>query len=254
MKEPRTRRVRGDRGDKPVYLAAGAMVLRARRSQPILLVAIGTLLSCAVEVDSSAGTTKDSPAMKMLGCDSCRIIAAELSKDVKYLVESDKMWRPKDLNERVEISCLDPSIASGAMRNACSYMLSDYRTVIAREVALRWSEDSDEFEEDIVPAELCEKMGACREGHKMISEMIAASDTKEKALKDARAEKASKEEKAERKSAEKAQKAAAAAAKVAEKAAEKAALTAAEGRREGNGGEGCGKKGCCKEGCRDGDG
>merc|ERR1712183_1253116 len=94
---------------------------------------------------------KGSPAMKMLQCDVCRSVMQELSKDVKFLVESEKMWKPKDLKERIQHSCGDPTIPSGAMKDACGYMLADYHGVIAREIEKRWTEDSDEFEDDIVP-------------------------------------------------------------------------------------------------------
>merc|ERR1712113_249819 len=113
----------------------------------------------------------------------------ELSKDVKFLVESDKMWNPKDLAERIKVSCQDPGIASGAMKDACSYMMADFHEAIAREVALRWTEESEEFEEDIVPKEFCEKVGICKEGHKTINEMISTSDRKEKDLKQEKEEK-----------------------------------------------------------------
>merc|ERR1719499_1387259 len=119
----------------------------------------------------------------MLSCDACQTVMQQLSKDVKYLVETEKMWKPKDLTERIKVSCGDPALPSGAMRDACGYMMSDYHQAIAREITLRWTEDSDEFEEDIVPAEFCAKVGICKEGHKSIGEMISQSDRKEKDLK-----------------------------------------------------------------------
>merc|ERR1712113_75158 len=71
----------------------------------------------------------------------------------------------------------------GAMKDACGYMMADYHKAIAREISLRWTEDSEEFEEDIVPLEFCSKVGICKEGHKTINEMISQSDKKEKDLK-----------------------------------------------------------------------
>merc|ERR1712217_586053 len=66
---------------------------------------------------------------------------------------------------------------------ACGYMMADYHQAIAREITLRWTEDSEEFEEDIVPTEFCAKVGICKEGHKSINEMISQSDRREKDLK-----------------------------------------------------------------------
>merc|ERR1719174_1502407 len=78
---------------------------------------------------------------------------------------------------------MDPGLPNGAIRDACSDMLSTYHEAIARDIALRWTESSEEFEEDIVPLEFCKKIGACREGHKSINEMINSADRKEKDLK-----------------------------------------------------------------------
>merc|ERR1712217_309089 len=92
---------------------------------------IFTLFTGAV---AQSGPSKDSPAMKMLQCDSCRAVMYELSKDVKYLVESDKMWKSKDLGERIQVSCSDPNIAKDSMKDACAYMLADFHEAIAREI------------------------------------------------------------------------------------------------------------------------
>mmetsp|Transcript_96359 Transcript_96359/g.272534 ORF Transcript_96359/g.272534 Transcript_96359/m.272534 type:complete len:178 (-) Transcript_96359:149-682(-) len=150
----------------------------------------GLLLLLAIAPHCAmAATPKDSPAMKMLQCDVCTSVMATLSKDVKYLVESESMWESSDLNSRIMVSCSDPALPSGAMQEACGYFVGDYRKIIARDVALRWDEDSEEFEEDIVPREFCLKIGACKEGHKSISEMISQSDRKDKALKEEKEEK-----------------------------------------------------------------
>merc|ERR1712217_901604 len=147
---------------------------------------IFTLFTGAV---AQSGPSKDSPAMKMLQCDSCRAVMHELSKDVKFLVESDKMWKPKDLLDRIRVSCTDPNIAKGAMKDACGVMMTDFHEAMAREITLRWTEDSDEFEEDIVPAEFCEKLGICREGHSTLNEMITRQEKKDKDLKEEKEEK-----------------------------------------------------------------
>merc|ERR1711957_982090 len=99
--------------------------------------------------------------MKMLQCEACQTITSELAKDVKYLVETEKMWKPKTLRDRIAISCGDPNIAQGAVKDACGFLIGSYSEAIARELALRWNEDSDEFEEDIIPKPFCMKIGAC---------------------------------------------------------------------------------------------
>eukprot|EP00971_Amphidinium_carterae_P083587 1654608-Amphidinium_carterae.2 len=50
-------------------------------------------------------------------------------------------------------------------------------------------EDSEEFEEDIVPKEFCHKVRLCRDGDKNIGEMIHNANEKEKALKEEKEEK-----------------------------------------------------------------
>merc|ERR1712137_506075 len=126
---------------------------------------------------------KDSPSMKMLACDACGTIMVRMRDDMKYLFETNQMWKPKDLAERVQISCGDPLLPSGAMRDACGYMMADYHKAIAREVAKYWDEDAEEFEEDIMPIEFCSKLGICKEDHKGINQMLGESDRKEKDLK-----------------------------------------------------------------------
>merc|ERR1712146_87488 len=98
-------------------------------------------------------------------------------------VEGEKMWKPKDLNGRIQVSCQDPALPSGAMKEACGHLMADFHGPIAKEIALRWTPDSEEFEEDIVPVEFCGKIGVCKDGHKTISQMIGESDGKEKAIK-----------------------------------------------------------------------
>merc|ERR1719384_672781 len=124
-----------------------------------------------------------SPAMKMLGCESCKTVMAQLSLDVGYLVQSEKMWKPKDLRERIQISCSDPTLPDGAMKEACAAMMAKYHEAIARDITLRWMEDSDEFEEDIEPKSFCQKLGVCKGTEKSINEMMEESDRKQKAIK-----------------------------------------------------------------------
>eukprot|EP00929_Paragymnodinium_shiwhaense_P120704 TRINITY_DN92729_c0_g1_i1.p1 TRINITY_DN92729_c0_g1~~TRINITY_DN92729_c0_g1_i1.p1 ORF type:complete len:199 (+),score=51.87 TRINITY_DN92729_c0_g1_i1:63-659(+) len=150
-----------------------------RPASPMMLAIL-----CSVKSEVGlASASKDSPAMKMLMCDACRQVVQELGKDVKYLVESDKMWKPKDLSERIALSCGDPMLASGAMKEACGFLVSDFQKRMEHEIALRWTEESEKFEEDIVPREVCTDIGACNNGHKTLNEMIGESDRKEKALK-----------------------------------------------------------------------
>jgi len=115
-----------------------------------------------------------------------------LSKDVKYLVETEKMWKPKDLQERIKSSCQDPNLPSGAMKDACAYLLEDYHKAIATEVATRWTEDAEEFEDDIVPLEFCEKVGACKSGQKGLNQMMSEGDIKNKLLEEEKKEKEAK--------------------------------------------------------------
>eukprot|EP00415_Alexandrium_ostenfeldii_P004557 UN4557 len=127
--------------------------------------------------------------MKMLQCEACRAVMTELAKDVKYLVESDKMWRPQVLSERIKISCLDPAIPAGVMKDACGYMMADFHEAIGRDVVLRWREDAEEFEEDIMPKEFCEKVGVCRENQKPMLQSINEGSQRHKDLTEQAAEK-----------------------------------------------------------------
>lgn len=131
----------------------------------------------------------NSPAMKVLKCEACHSVMKELSLDVKFLVESNKMWKQDVLRERISVSCGDPGIANGALKDACGYMMADYHKGIATEVSSRWDEDSDEFEEDIVPKEFCLKVGICKENHKSLTQMISTSDQKQKDMKEEQEEK-----------------------------------------------------------------
>ncbi|CAK0840288.1 unnamed protein product [Prorocentrum cordatum] len=112
-----------------------------------------------------------------------------LSKDVKYLVETGKMWKAKDLNERIGISCNDPALPTGAMRDACGYMIQAHGKAIAAEVEEHWTEESDKFEEDLVPDEFCKSVGACKEGQQTLSQIMAESSRKDKIEKEAKADK-----------------------------------------------------------------
>eukprot|EP00747_Dinoflagellata_sp_TGD_P165289 gnl/TRDRNA2_/TRDRNA2_186370_c0_seq1.p1 gnl/TRDRNA2_/TRDRNA2_186370_c0~~gnl/TRDRNA2_/TRDRNA2_186370_c0_seq1.p1 ORF type:complete len:239 (+),score=75.87 gnl/TRDRNA2_/TRDRNA2_186370_c0_seq1:50-718(+) len=186
----RTRRQRGAAGP-----SQGRMSGRPQRRRALIAFATSLLATAPICVQGMFGgggakSPKDSPAMTMLQCDSCRAVLEELAKDVKYLVESEKMWKEKDLEERLKISCQDPSLPTGAMRDACGYMMADYHKQIAKEVALRWNEDSDEFEEDIVPRDFCTKVGVCKQGHKTINQMIGESEKKEKQKKEQEEDKA----------------------------------------------------------------
>mmetsp|Transcript_41639 Transcript_41639/g.75565 ORF Transcript_41639/g.75565 Transcript_41639/m.75565 type:complete len:169 (-) Transcript_41639:212-718(-) len=143
----------------------------------------------------AAPLSNGSPALKMLLCDSCQHVMQALSKDVKYLVETGKMWKPTDLKERILASCEDPAIPNGAGKEACAHLVTDHSKVIAEEVSLRWREDSEEFEEDIVPKEFCYKVQLCKDGDKNIGEMINRATEKEKALKEEQAEKERKKSK-----------------------------------------------------------
>merc|ERR1712232_535525 len=93
------------------------------------LLLLATLLPCGL-----GAANKDAPAMKMLQCDACKSVMNTLSEDVKYLVMSEKMWKPKDLTDRVQISCMDPGIPKGALQEACGFLMSDYHKAIAKEV------------------------------------------------------------------------------------------------------------------------
>ncbi|CAE7456438.1 GRTP1 [Symbiodinium natans] len=121
----------------------------------------------------------------MLACDACRIVMNRLSRDVKYLTETRKIWPDEVLDQRLSISCEDPSHPSGSGVEACSLFMEESANLIRKEVKLRWDEASEEFEEDIVAAEFCsEKARICDEDAKGISHMIDEASRKEKLLKE----------------------------------------------------------------------
>ncbi|CAE7746286.1 unnamed protein product [Symbiodinium pilosum] len=126
----------------------------------------------------------------MLACDACRIVINRLSKDVKYLTETRKIWPDAVLDQRLSISCEDPSHPSGSGAEACGLFMEDFAQLIRTEVKLRWDETSEEFEEDIVASEFCtEKAKICDADSKGISHMIDEASRKEKLLKEEREEK-----------------------------------------------------------------
>eukprot|EP00439_Symbiodinium_sp_Y106_P036976 s536_g4.t1 len=142
-----------------------------------------------------------------------------LSRDVKFLTETRKIWPDAVLDQRLSISCEDPSHPSGSgvdslqcsyclhslilarflfwslprlrdCEEACSLFMQDHADLIRKEVKLRWDEASDEFEEDIVATEFCsEKARICDVDAKGISHMIDEASRKEKLLKEDREEK-----------------------------------------------------------------
>merc|ERR1719231_184639 len=75
-------------------------------------------------------------------------------------------------------------LAQGAGKEACGYLMADYHEAIAQEVELRWTEEDEAFEEDIVPKEFCGKIGVCRDGQKTMNEIVSDSDRKEKDIKE----------------------------------------------------------------------
>merc|ERR1719356_2365358 len=138
--------------------------------------------------------------MRGLFCDACYTIMTSLAKDVKFLVETDKMWKKKDLQGRIMASCMDPTMPTGSMRDACGYVLEDYMPAMEAEIALRWTPSAEEFQEGIIPREFCHKIKVCKEGQQDINEMIARSDRRQKDLDEEKADK----EKAKAKKAAKA--------------------------------------------------
>ncbi|CAE7543324.1 unnamed protein product [Symbiodinium microadriaticum] len=144
----------------------------------------------AVAAANSNALPKDSKAYRMLACDACRIVMNRLSRDVKFLTETRKIWPDAVLDQRLSISCEDPSHPSGSGVEACSLFMQDHADLIRKEVKLRWDEASDEFEEDIVATEFCsEKARICDVDAKGISHMIDEASRKEKLLKEEREEK-----------------------------------------------------------------
>mmetsp|Transcript_52507 Transcript_52507/g.139814 ORF Transcript_52507/g.139814 Transcript_52507/m.139814 type:complete len:187 (-) Transcript_52507:6-566(-) len=147
------------------------------------------LLVCGLEVHGFT-PSKDSPAIRGLMCDVCKTTSISLSKDVKFLLETERVWRPKDLQERIMVSCQDPQVGSGALMDACGYFLLDYHKVLEREVMSRLDEESEDFEVDIVPSKICTAMGVCHDSHVTIDQMMSNSDRKKKDLDEEREEKA----------------------------------------------------------------
>eukprot|EP00931_Biecheleriopsis_adriatica_P067025 TRINITY_DN41232_c0_g1_i1.p1 TRINITY_DN41232_c0_g1~~TRINITY_DN41232_c0_g1_i1.p1 ORF type:complete len:175 (+),score=46.36 TRINITY_DN41232_c0_g1_i1:31-525(+) len=158
----------------------------------VAIVALATAISAA----EAGGLQKSTPAYAMLVCDACKTVIGRLAKDVKFLTETRKMWPDSVMNERLLLACEDPTHPTGAGVEACNLFIEDHAKLVKQEVAKRWDEDSEEFEEDLVPAEFCrEKAHICKEGMKGISQMMTESDIKQKALDE---EKKEKEERAKK--------------------------------------------------------
>ncbi|CAJ1367278.1 unnamed protein product [Effrenium voratum] len=138
----------------------------------------------------AAPLQKGTKAYEMIMCDACRIVMERLSKDVKYLTETRKVWPDSVLDERLAIACSDPSHPSGTGVEGCTMFVQDHSRLIKQEVNSRWDEDSEEFEEDIVAAEFCaDKARICDVTAKGIGHMIDEASRKEKHLKEEREEK-----------------------------------------------------------------
>ncbi|CAE8696375.1 unnamed protein product, partial [Polarella glacialis] len=151
----------------------------------VALAVLGTLPTASANLPP-----KNSPGFRMLACEACTTVIGRLSKDVKHLIETKKMWTQPVLEERLAASCADPLLPKGAGNAACGVLIQDYGVVISKEVAKRWDEDAEEFEEDLVAKDFCsEKVDLCRDGSKTISQMLSESEVREKALKQEKDEK-----------------------------------------------------------------
>eukprot|EP00440_Ansanella_granifera_P055397 gb/GFBE01060055.1/.p1 GENE.gb/GFBE01060055.1/~~gb/GFBE01060055.1/.p1 ORF type:complete len:167 (+),score=58.36 gb/GFBE01060055.1/:1-501(+) len=142
---------------------------------------------------------KGTPAYTMLVCDACKTVIGRLSKDVKYLIMSQKMWTDSVMDERLALSCSDPKLPTGAGADACAVFIADYAKLIKKEVALRWDEDSEEFEEDLVPKAFCtEKAFICKDDTKGINQMMKESEVRQKNLDEEKEDKAKRAKKKKR--------------------------------------------------------
>eukprot|EP00930_Biecheleria_cincta_P095721 TRINITY_DN87658_c0_g1_i1.p1 TRINITY_DN87658_c0_g1~~TRINITY_DN87658_c0_g1_i1.p1 ORF type:complete len:172 (-),score=40.18 TRINITY_DN87658_c0_g1_i1:14-529(-) len=130
------------------------------------------------------------PAYTLLVCDACKIVMGRLVKDVKYLVETRKMWTSDQLNSRLALACEDPQHPTGTGVDACNAFIHHNANLVKAEVSSRWDEDSEEFEEDIVPKEFCrDKAFICKDGKMGLNEMMNFEQKKEADLKAEREEK-----------------------------------------------------------------
>mmetsp|Transcript_80905 Transcript_80905/g.142720 ORF Transcript_80905/g.142720 Transcript_80905/m.142720 type:complete len:172 (-) Transcript_80905:146-661(-) len=144
----------------------------------------------ASALTAEAKLTKDSHAFTMLGCDACKIVMGRLAPDLKFLTETAQIWPQSVLEERLALACDDPKHPTGAGVEACNLFISEYHKSIVKEVKKRWDENSEEFEEDIVPAVFCTNIvSICKEGKQSLNEMMAFSERKEKLLKEEKEEK-----------------------------------------------------------------
>mmetsp|Transcript_131676 Transcript_131676/g.380871 ORF Transcript_131676/g.380871 Transcript_131676/m.380871 type:complete len:183 (-) Transcript_131676:120-668(-) len=165
---------------------AGALPRGTLRGAMCRLLAMAALFVAGADASTSK---KKGPAWQRLMCDACFTVMETMAKDVKFLNEAGKMWKPDDLKARIGMSCMDPSLLQGAMQETCADMIDQHSKEIAKEVALRWNENSEEFEEDIVPAEFCAKVGVCQDGHKSINQMMSEGTLKDKLMKEEKEEK-----------------------------------------------------------------
>lgn len=174
---------------RPSGVPQQAAAMRRGAARHGALLSRSVLALVALSASGVEAGAKTGPAFKALMCDACYHVMTSLGKDVGFLIETGKMWKSEDLNARIAMSCMDPNLVQGAMQESCSDMIDEYSKVIAKDVALRWDEDAEEFEEDIVPTEFCAKAGICKEGHKSINQMLSDGERKDKLMKEEKAEK-----------------------------------------------------------------
>uniref|UniRef100_A0A0G4G9V2 Saposin B-type domain-containing protein n=1 Tax=Chromera velia CCMP2878 TaxID=1169474 RepID=A0A0G4G9V2_9ALVE len=99
-------------------------------------------------------------------CSICQHIAHELKRDVAFLVEHHLFWDEETTETRVAYSCLDPTIPLNQARAVCMHLMREAGYRIISEMRKRFLPDSEEYEETLVPLELCETLGACKEAHR----------------------------------------------------------------------------------------
>eukprot|EP00386_Alphamonas_edax_P001559 GDKI01004693.1.p2 GENE.GDKI01004693.1~~GDKI01004693.1.p2 ORF type:complete len:188 (-),score=60.10 GDKI01004693.1:272-835(-) len=143
--------------------------------------ALGACVFAALIAACNALVPDDSPAMKVMQCNSCRQVLEVLKLDVKYLIEGDMYWEPHILSERVRVSCQDPQLGINIeFKNACAKMMAQHHASIIKMIENRFTPGREEYEEDIVPRAMCVELGVCAPEHRTMSESISVESAKMK--------------------------------------------------------------------------
>eukprot|EP00919_Chromeraceae_sp_WS-2016_P053878 GHVR01127953.1.p1 GENE.GHVR01127953.1~~GHVR01127953.1.p1 ORF type:complete len:149 (-),score=47.49 GHVR01127953.1:381-827(-) len=116
------------------------------------------------------------------------ICKRKLDADLVYLITSESFWDIKTTRSRVMISCDDPGVPGDQAKGICEDFIKLHVDFFVDEIQKRLTPEADEFEEGLVPTDICIQAGACEESGHTLNQMISQQDKKDKAIEAAASE------------------------------------------------------------------